>query len=278
MAITQLIGEARLRAGLTRAELARRAGVAEAVVEAFETGAQAPTADLVERLVAAAGFEVRVGLGEPDPGTDSLVERTLRRPSAQRLADAAGVARFVLRGRRAMERAKGGGGGLDPARMIEALHEAGVRFVLIGGMAAALHGDSGAMLVLDVTPARDPDNLARVASALHTLGARIRAVGAPEGLAFDCSAEFLANLPEDSILNLTTRSGDLDLAFRPSGTQGYADLMRSAIEIEAADGVPVFVASLADVIRSKEAAGREKDRLALPRLRRLRDRLSAGSR
>ena len=108
MAITQLIGEARLRAGLTRAELARRAGVAEAVVEAVETGAQAPAADLVERLVAAAGFEVRVGLGEPDPGTDSLFERTLRRTPAQRLADAARAARFVLRGRRAMERARGG--------------------------------------------------------------------------------------------------------------------------------------------------------------------------
>ncbi len=108
MAITQLIGEARLRAGLTRAELASRAGVAEAAVEAFETGAQAPTADLVERLVAAAGFEVRVGLGEPDPGTDSLFEQTLRHTPAQRLANATRLARFVLRGRQAMERAKGG--------------------------------------------------------------------------------------------------------------------------------------------------------------------------
>ena len=78
------------------------------MVEAVETGARAPAADLVERLVAAAGFEVRVGLGEPDPGTDSLFERTLRRTPAQRLADAARAARFVLRGRRAMERARGG--------------------------------------------------------------------------------------------------------------------------------------------------------------------------
>ena len=110
MAITQLIAEARLRAGLTRAELARRAGadVDEAVVEAVESGARAPTADLVERLVEAAGFEVRVALGEPDPETDSLFERTLRRTPAQRLANAARLARFVLRGRRAMERARGG--------------------------------------------------------------------------------------------------------------------------------------------------------------------------
>jgi hypothetical protein len=36
------------------------------------------------------------------------------------------------------------------------------------------------------------------------------------------------------------------------------------------------VASLADIVRSKEAAGPEKDRLALPRLRRLLDRLDEG--
>jgi hypothetical protein len=91
----------------------------------------------------------------------------------------------------------------------------------------------------------------------------------PGGLDFDCSGTFLHNFPRDSILNLTTSAGDLDLTFQPSGTRGYADLRRDAIEIEVADGVCILVASLADVIRSKEAAGREKDRLVLPRLRRL---------
>jgi hypothetical protein len=48
------------------------------------------------------------------------------------------------------------------------------------------------------------------------------------------------------------------------------------MEIEAARGVRILVASLADVIRSKEAAGREKDHLALPRLRRLLDHSASG--
>ena len=160
----------------------------------------------------------------------------------------------------------------DPVRMLTALREAGVRFVLVGGMAAILHGDVGVTLDLDVVPDREPENLDRLANALRTLGARIRTESVPEGLAFDCSGPFLRNLAPDSILNLTTQAGDLDLTFRPSGTQGYADLRRDAIEIEAAEGVRILVASLADVIRSKEAAGREKDRLALPRLRRLLDR------
>ena len=71
-----------------------------------------------------------------------------------------------------------------------------------------------------------------------------------------------------SILNLTTRFGDLDLTFEPAGTHGYEDLCRDAIEIRVR-GTRIVVAALADVIRSKEAAGREKDRLTLPTLRRL---------
>jgi hypothetical protein len=163
----------------------------------------------------------------------------------------------------------------DPVRMLAALREADVRFVLVGGMAAILHGDVGVTIDLDVVPEREPENLDRLAGALGSLGARIRTEGVPKGLAFDCSGGFLRNLAPDSILNLTTRAGDLDLTFRPSGTEGYADLRRDAIEIEAAEGVRILVASLADVIRSKEAAGREKDRIVLPRLRRLLDRIDS---
>ena len=156
--------------------------------------------------------------------------------------------------------------------MLTALTESGVRFVLIGGMAAVLHGDVGVTVDLDVVPERSAENLNRLVAALGSLGARIRVADEPAGLAFDCSAVFFRNLSEDATLNLRTVAGDLDLAFRPSGTGGYADLKRAAIEIEAPGSVRILVASLADVIRSKEAANREKDRAALPRLRRLSDR------
>lgn len=106
VAITQLIREARKRAGLSQAELARRAGVAQSTVGRVESGLRVPSTDLAERLVRAAGFEVRVALGEPDPDTDVLFERALRRTPAQRLADATNAARFVLRGRRSLERAR----------------------------------------------------------------------------------------------------------------------------------------------------------------------------
>ena len=164
-------------------------------------------------------------------------------------------------------------GDFDPVRMLSALDEGGVRFVLIGGMAAILHGDVGVTVDLDVVPERSDQNLERLARALRELGARIRTEGEPDGLPFDCSAAFFHNLSPESLVNLTTDAGDLDLVFQPSGTQGFPDLQRDAIEIEAADRLHILVASLADVIRSKEAAGREKDRLVLPRLRRLLDRV-----
>jgi hypothetical protein len=163
-------------------------------------------------------------------------------------------------------------GDFDPEAMLSALAEGGVRFILVGGMAAVLHGDVGVTVDIDVVPERTEENLDRLAAALRALGARIPTEGEPDGLSFDCSMEFFRNLPPDAIVNMTTQAGDLDVTFCPSGTSGFADLKRDATDVEAADRLHVLVASLADVIRSKEAAGREKDRLALPRLRRLLER------
>ena len=113
----------------------------------------------------------------------------------------------------------------DPERMLSVLAAEGVQFVLIGGMAAILHGDVGVTVDLDVVPDRDAANLERLARALRTLGARIRTEGEPEGLAFDCSAQFFASLSPDAIVNMTTEAGDLDVTFCPSGTQGFKDLL-----------------------------------------------------
>ncbi|MXZ72613.1 MAG: helix-turn-helix transcriptional regulator [Acidobacteria bacterium] len=106
--LRNLVREARKRAGLTQAELGRRAGVPQSTIARIESGARTPSTDMVERLVRAAGFEPRVTLGEPDPETVSLFSQTLRRTPAQRLADATRAARFVLRGRQQLrERSRG---------------------------------------------------------------------------------------------------------------------------------------------------------------------------
>jgi len=66
-------------------------------------------------------------------------------------------------------------------------------------------------------------------------------------------------------LNLRTPFGDIDLTFEPDGTEGFPDLVGRA-EPHTVGSVPVLVAALAEVIRSKTAAGRQKDLLALPEL------------
>ena len=106
MALRHLIREARRRAGLTQAELAERAGVPQSTVGRIESGARDPSTALVERLIRAAGFEIRTGLADPDSETDSQFDRTLARTPRQRLADATRAARFVLRGRREVRRAR----------------------------------------------------------------------------------------------------------------------------------------------------------------------------
>jgi hypothetical protein len=161
----------------------------------------------------------------------------------------------------------------DPERALAMLVRHGVRFVVIGGMAGSLHGSPHATFDLDVTPDRAIDNLGRLASALRELRARIRTEGVDDGLPFDCSAEFLERV---DMLNLVTSAGDVDVSFSPSGTDGYADLATNALLVEIR-GTQFSVASLSDIIRSKQAADRPKDRLVLPALRALLARRAADS-
>jgi hypothetical protein len=90
-------------------------------------------------------------------------------------------------------------------------------------------------------------------------------VDAPEGVPFSCDEEFLRKV---EMLNLVTRYGGLDISLKPSGTDGYSDLVQNAVKYDLG-GLVVPVATLADIIRSKEAAGRSKDKAMLPTLRTL---------
>jgi len=158
----------------------------------------------------------------------------------------------------------------DPARLITALVRHRVDFVLIGGLAGALHGSPAATNDADICPARTPENLDRLAAALVELDARIRTESEADGLAFDRSSEFLAVV---DLLNTTTAAGDLDISFVPTGTGGYDDLSEKAVEFDIGD-VRVRVASLDDIIHSKRTAGRPKDFATLPLLEALRDELA----
>ena len=161
----------------------------------------------------------------------------------------------------------------DPVALLRVLADHGVDFVVIGGVAARLQGAPILTQDVDVTPAPDGANLDRLARALRSINARLRSPDDPNGVEFPLEARFLAGIRS---WTLVSDVGDVDLVFEPAGTDGYRDVVIDADRLTVAEDPPlrVYVASLPTVIRSKEAAGRDKDRAALPLLRRTLEELA----
>jgi hypothetical protein len=154
--------------------------------------------------------------------------------------------------------------GPDAAAIVAALNRHQVRYVIIGAFAAiAQQAPIPATRDIDLTPEASQENLARLSSALKELDARIRTEAVPDGLPFSHDATSLAAA---EVWNLTCPDGEFDISFHPSGFEGgYAQLAVNAHRLRVGD-VEVIVADLADVIRSKESAGRPKDLRVLPLL------------
>ena len=155
----------------------------------------------------------------------------------------------------------------DPIVALRTLVSHGVRFVLIGGYAAAIRGSPVITGDVDVCYAHDDENLERLAAALQQLGATLR--GAPPEVLFRLDAR---TLKAGDHFTFSTSAGPLDCLGTPAGTDGFADLDASATD-EDLDGLVVRVASVDDLIRMKRAAGRPQDKIAVEWLAALRDEL-----
>src|SRR5262245_60589139 len=136
----------------------------------------------------------------------------------------------------------------QPEQMLRVLERHGVEYVLIGGLAATLHGSPLRTGDADICPRKGPGNYERLAKALRELEARVRSPDGP--LPFDFDAKSLAAV---DVLNLSTAFGDLDICAKPAGFEGADDLTVVHYDL---DGLIVPVASLEDVVRSKAAANR----------------------
>ncbi len=166
---------------------------------------------------------------------------------------------------------------LDIDRLLTTLDHHGVRYLLVGGVAAIAHGALRPTKDLDCLALRSAENLDRLAASLRDLRARLRV----EGLSDDESAALGVRVDADTLARMEistwrTDAGDLDVLTDLPDADGkrlvFSDLVARADRQEFR-GVLVQVAALDDIIASKEWADRPKDREALPELR----DLAAGS-
>lgn len=151
--------------------------------------------------------------------------------------------------------------------MAEGLSEAGVRFVVIGGVAAAAHGSTRVTEDLNICYDTSDENRRCLAALLQEWNAYLR--GAEPELTFIMDETTLRNA---EILTLSTDRGALDVLQRVSGVGDYAACMRRSERIKM-DGFVLCVLDLDALIDSKRAAGRPKDIEQLRELEAIRERL-----
>lgn len=152
---------------------------------------------------------------------------------------------------------------LDPAELLRRLAGAAVDYVLIGGLAVNAHGVIRSTKDVDICPAPDPPNLARLADLLRALDARQLGVG-EEGFA-DSEMPFDPTQPHDVAkggnFRLETSLGVLDIMQWVPGIDSdnaYPTLAADA-EVATAFGIEIKVCSLHTLRAMKRAAGRPQD-------------------
>ena len=152
---------------------------------------------------------------------------------------------------------------LDARRLLTALREADVAFVIVGGMAAVAQGSAYMTVDLDICYERTHANHRRLSDALRPLNPQLR--GAPPGLPFVLDPP---TLKAGLNFTLLTDAGDIDLLGEVSGLGLYEQVRKHAEEVDLF-GRQLWILSLEGLIQSKRAAGREKDLRLIPELKAL---------
>jgi len=145
-------------------------------------------------------------------------------------------------------------------RAVQALCDAEVEFVVIGGLSANLHGSARVTFDIDLCYSRGTSNLKRLAAALAPFHPRPQ--GFPAELPFVWDETTLRNT---TVLTLQTDLGEIDLLAEVAGLGSWEDVKAGSILVGAFDRT-FSILDLRSLIRAKRASGREKDLAALPEL------------
>ncbi len=152
------------------------------------------------------------------------------------------------------------------------LNARSVDYILLGGLAINIHGYDRLTADIDVCYERSRENVARLVEVLRELHASPR--GWPEGVPFILDTQTILN---GDTFTFSTDAGSFDILATPSGSRGYADLVRGIEVYDFGGGLRVQVVGLEDLIRLKRAAGRGKDIVDLEALEEIRELRAEGS-
>jgi hypothetical protein len=158
----------------------------------------------------------------------------------------------------------------DFESLLRVLKEAGVDFIIVGGIAAVAHGATRLTQDLDVVYSRNDANIRRLAEALVEHSPYLR--GAPDGLPFRWDAE---SIHRGLNFTLTTDLGDLDLLGEITGGGDYEALQPHTVILELF-GMEILCLNLEWLIRVKRAAGRPRDLEVLAELEAIQEDVPKG--
>jgi hypothetical protein len=136
----------------------------------------------------------------------------------------------------------------------DAFSRHGVRYLFLGKSGAILLGFPDTTQDVDVFPDKSPSNGRAITAALRDLGFTLTEAAVAE---IERGKDFV---------QLKSGAFDIDLIFAPDGIEQFDDAWQRHTEV---DGFPVC--HIDDIIASKEAAGRARDRESLPRLKAFRE-------
>lgn len=156
----------------------------------------------------------------------------------------------------------------DNEALLVALHRAGVEFILVGGMAAIVHGAARLTFDLDIVYKRSRGNYERLVAALTPFNPYLR--GAPPGLPFRWDADTIAR---GLNFTLITTLGAIDILGEIAG--GGYDQLFPYVELKKAVGIEVPCLRLDKLIEVKRAAGRPKDFDAISELEALLEQIDS---
>ena len=154
---------------------------------------------------------------------------------------------------------------VDLEQLLPALSEVGVEFIVVGGVAAIVHGSARLTQDLDIVYRRTPENISRLAAVLRPFDPYLR--GAPPGLPFQWDAE---TIQRGLNFTLVTSAGPLDVLGEIAGGGTYEALIAHSQKLSVF-GIECYCLGLDRLIQAKRDAGRPKDLEVIAELESLRE-------